>query len=782
MTAPLVSIVIPVYNGTRYLRQAIESALAQTYRNTEVVVVNDGSRDDGQTRAVARLYGDRIRYFEKPNGGVATALNLGIQQMRGDYFSWLSHDDVYAPDKIERQIRALAAGPVGAVAYCDFSTIDAEGRVLNPHCAVSPKGEHCMRAMIAFGRETVHGCGLLIPASLFETVGRFDPTQRYTQDYDLWFRFAAHAPFVHVGEPLVGSRQHEGQDSKQKAAACSLEADRMHSRMLRHVSAVEIERYCGNSLDFLGQCHHVFANAGYVRTAAQILRHVGRLAAAEDEKALSLLRDIVCGQLLLHAEPAAAAESWQRLQSVVTSTKSRPRILVYSSAWLRGGLERVTSIQMERLKQRYEMILISSSGTGDDGYPLSPDITHIRLASGNMTRVAERVTSLAALLDVDLVVGNPNIAAGFLDTYGLLRDVEIKSIASHHYQFFLPYSIPWLFPVIEKRASALRSADVVTWPTHFSTNVYAQTAVNAACMPNPCTFEAATETTPRTGKHILCVGRFHDNLKRLDRILQVFAAVLGDHPDAELVLVGGYDLSLPVPGNPRKTYRDLLESLSIPAERIQFKGECEHVADFYSTASVLLLTSDSEGFGMVLTEAGSFGVPCALFQVPGLDDIITDGENGFMVPQGDIAGLAAKVSLLLGDELLRARMGARARELVQRFGQRQMCERFEALIEVVLSAADEHTLHAVLRSRFREPVRDVEEFTRRMIAEYERGMGALLAASREGASTSPNVAHTPRRRGWVKRLAVVQFANTTLYKPYVKPALRRARKVFGRAA
>ena len=80
---PKVSIVIPVYNGSDYMAEAIDSALAQTYNNTEVIVVNDGSNDGGKTREIAFSYEDKIRYFEKENGGVASALNFGIKKMEG---------------------------------------------------------------------------------------------------------------------------------------------------------------------------------------------------------------------------------------------------------------------------------------------------------------------------------------------------------------------------------------------------------------------------------------------------------------------------------------------------------------------------------------------------------------------------------------------------------------------------------------------------------------------------------------------------------------------------
>ena len=105
---PKVSIIIPVYNGANYMREAIDSALGQTYQNTEIIVVNDGSCDDGATDRIALSYGDKIKYIKKENGGVSSALNLGIQNMTGEYFSWLSHDDVYGPDKIKHQIESLS--------------------------------------------------------------------------------------------------------------------------------------------------------------------------------------------------------------------------------------------------------------------------------------------------------------------------------------------------------------------------------------------------------------------------------------------------------------------------------------------------------------------------------------------------------------------------------------------------------------------------------------------------------------------------------------------------
>jgi len=193
-----VSIVIPVYNGANYLHEAINCALAQTYLNVEVVVVNDGSNDDGETERIALSYGDRIRYFSKENGGVATALNLGLEKMTGDYFSWLSHDDMYTPDKIEKQIKALRQFGEQAVVSSDYCHISPAGKLLQTY-RVSPQGTSNTRALLAISHEVgFHGCAFLIPRQYFDRFGWFDPALRYTQDVDMWFRMAGNVPFIHV--------------------------------------------------------------------------------------------------------------------------------------------------------------------------------------------------------------------------------------------------------------------------------------------------------------------------------------------------------------------------------------------------------------------------------------------------------------------------------------------------------------------------------------------------------------------------------------------------------
>jgi glycosyltransferase involved in cell wall biosynthesis len=210
---PLVSIVIPVYNGSNYIQEAIDSALSQTYKNTEVIVVNDGSNDNEKTDKIATSYGKKIRYFKKENGGVATALNLGIEKMRGEYFSWLSHDDVYYPDKIEKQINYLKNinNNNKVILFSNFEFISSK---LNNRGIYRFDKKYEGHTFLLLFMNTVNGCTVLVPKSGFKKAGLFNPKNKSTQDYEMWLKLAAHGyHFINMDDIIVKTRIHENQTS-----------------------------------------------------------------------------------------------------------------------------------------------------------------------------------------------------------------------------------------------------------------------------------------------------------------------------------------------------------------------------------------------------------------------------------------------------------------------------------------------------------------------------------------------------------------------------------------
>jgi glycosyltransferase involved in cell wall biosynthesis len=253
---PLVSIVIPVYNGANYVGEAIESALAQTYPNIEVVVVDDGSTDGGATRRVLESFGNRIRPVFKSNGGVATALNAGIANMRGKFFSWLSHDDAYRPDKLARQVETWRRFGQRCIVIGDFELMDSAG---NTFQWISLAGNNLVaRPLDSVFRGLINGCTLLVSRDLFDEAGLFEPGLPTTQDYELWYRMARLVPFVHCPYSDVRQRVHELQGSRH--ASHLDEASRMFAHLVDSTPARIMEAYDGSELRFLLRVRRVLTS------------------------------------------------------------------------------------------------------------------------------------------------------------------------------------------------------------------------------------------------------------------------------------------------------------------------------------------------------------------------------------------------------------------------------------------------------------------------------------------------------------------------------------------
>ena len=233
---PLVSIIIPVYNGENYIKYSIESALNQTYKNIEIIVVNDGSKD--KTEDIAKSYGDKIKYYYKDNGGVASALNLAIKESKGEYISWLSHDDIYYPNKIERQIEELENIDKNTILYSGYELINDKSEFLGTW-EISSKNEYrkLNNSFYALLLSGFNGCSLLIPKNAFYEVDFFNEDLKCTQDYDLWFKILKYGYKVkYIPETLVQYRIHENQDTKKKLKIVADEGNKLWIDMISNLN------------------------------------------------------------------------------------------------------------------------------------------------------------------------------------------------------------------------------------------------------------------------------------------------------------------------------------------------------------------------------------------------------------------------------------------------------------------------------------------------------------------------------------------------------------------
>jgi glycosyltransferase involved in cell wall biosynthesis len=199
---PLVSVIIPVYNGARFLRAALESVFAQTYRPLEVVVVDDGSIDDSAD--IAQSFPD-VRYMHQTNQGVAAARNHAIEAARGEFFAFLDQDDLWTPEKLKLQVDYLRNHP--EVGY----TLTQQQFFLEPGTSLPAWFRKDLLASVHTG--WVLGT-LLVRRNVFEQVGNFAAGYSAANDSDWFFRAkAAEIPMAVVPELLLLKRIHESNDS-----------------------------------------------------------------------------------------------------------------------------------------------------------------------------------------------------------------------------------------------------------------------------------------------------------------------------------------------------------------------------------------------------------------------------------------------------------------------------------------------------------------------------------------------------------------------------------------
>jgi glycosyltransferase involved in cell wall biosynthesis len=226
VTGPLVSVVVPVYNGARFLRQALDSIAAQDYRPFETIVIDDGSTDG--SAAIARSYSG-LRYLRQANQGVAAARNAGIGACAGQFLAFLDQDDAWSPSKVSRQVEHLLAHP-------ELGFVLAHERLfLEPGARLPP----WLKANLLTGDHPGYVVGTLtVRRPVFDVVGLFDASYRMASDTD-WFLRAADVgvAMAVLPETLLHRRIHDGNDSHQADEAVGELLEALRARTARRRGA-----------------------------------------------------------------------------------------------------------------------------------------------------------------------------------------------------------------------------------------------------------------------------------------------------------------------------------------------------------------------------------------------------------------------------------------------------------------------------------------------------------------------------------------------------------------
>lgn len=197
---PLISVIIPVYNGEKTIKQTIDSVLKQTFSDFELIVINDGSTDS-TLDILASIQDPRLKVFSYPNAGQPASRNRGIAHAIGEYISFIDADDLWTSDKLETQLKALQNNPQAAVAYSSTNWIDESGQFLRQGAYMNCQGY--VYAQLLLNDFVESGSNPLIAAYALREVGDFDGSLSNAHDWDMWLRLAMRYHFVCVPSPQI---------------------------------------------------------------------------------------------------------------------------------------------------------------------------------------------------------------------------------------------------------------------------------------------------------------------------------------------------------------------------------------------------------------------------------------------------------------------------------------------------------------------------------------------------------------------------------------------------
>ena len=219
-----VSVVIPAYNAEAYLEECVRSVLTQTHAVTEVLIVDDGSTDG--TKILAESFGAPVRLLQQKQGGPARARNLGVNEAVGEWIAFLDADDFWLPDKVEKQLLALAADPEAILCYTGLLALKLDGsRIVVPPPALSQ-----VDSMLSLTNVGIPPSAVMLRRSTLLCVGGFSEVQRGCEDWDLWFRLRRLGRFCVVPEAVTVYRESLG--------GLSSNAEHMHLDFLRMLDRV----------------------------------------------------------------------------------------------------------------------------------------------------------------------------------------------------------------------------------------------------------------------------------------------------------------------------------------------------------------------------------------------------------------------------------------------------------------------------------------------------------------------------------------------------------------
>jgi glycosyltransferase involved in cell wall biosynthesis len=727
VTATLVTVLLAVRDGEKYLRSALDSVLGQTLSDVEALVVDDASAD-ATPEILDAIADERLRVLRNDARlGLAGSLNRGLDEARGRYVARLDADDVALPRRLERQLARIRSSPTVGIVGSAVLELDESGRVGRPHEMPGSPAEVRWNAL--FSSPFYHPTVFLSRDALERHSLRYDEGFEESEDYDLWSRLLEVVNGANVPEPLVLYRVHPEQASQRRSELqreCQLRiARRAIGSVASRLAAADVERaWRVGAAEPLEQVELERAADAYLELLDAFEARWGRAArpvAARDLARLGTRADGAERARLV----ARALRLDPGLPSRVLDRRRRRRQLVRARREAEGWLRRLAGGEsapihvaavfpeptpyraplLDRIGQLPEIdltVVYAAKTVAARTWRVEPAHRAVYLrglripGAGRIVRHDYPVTPgvVGALTqarpDVVVVSGWSTFAAQAAITWCGLTDVPYVLVVESHDEGPRPgwrrrvkgAVVP---PVVQRAAGVLvtgtlaRDSMLARGAAPERVHLFANTVdVEDFAMRADWLAARRPELRLELGAEaedvvVLCVARLGPE-KRLDVLVRAVAAA----DDRRLLLV------LAGEGPERRHVERLAGELGV---RLRLLGdvEWERIVELYVAADVFALLSERETWAVVVNEAAACGLPLVLSdRIGAAHDLLRDGENGTLVPAGDVDVAARAFRELAADPAARRTQGERSRELARDWGYGPSVEGFlEAVREAV---------------------------------------------------------------------------------------------------
>ena len=733
-TAPLVTVLLAVSNGERYLGTAIESALRQTVSELELLVVDDGSTD-ATPDILGEIPDPRLRVVRSEERlGLAASLNRGLDEARGRYVARLDADDVALPRRLERQLARIRSGaPLGVLgaAVVNIDNVDRPREL-----SVMPSGAAAVRWHSLFSSPFYHPT-VLLDRELLDRLGlRYDRECLESEDYDLWTRLLAHADGDNLAQPLVLYRLHEGQASQRRRDVQQEFQRRIGLRAIAEVAPRldpgraqlawqigagkpvqgELEAASDAFLELLR--HFEDRRSGGSpdprhAAARSLARLAGRASGSEKARLLALAARL---------DPGAPAHAVARR---VARRRATRVVQGRAAAWIErlgrpaGTPIRVTAVFPEPTPYRAPLldrvaalpeidltVVYAARTVAGRTWQVDPNHRALFLRGVSLPgadRVLHHDYPVTPGISHALGLGRPEVVvvSGWSTftsqatiAWCRLHDVPYVLVVESHDEGPRPGWRRAVKGAVVPRVIGGASGALVTG------TLARRSMIERGASPERVRVFANTIDVEEFGRQADVLAARRDDLRAELGASQDDVVILSV---ARLAPEKGHDVlvhAVAEAGDPRLLLvlagsgpeRERLEDLArVRGIRVVFAGDraWERIVETYVAADVFALLSEREPWAVVVNEAAACGLPLLLSdRVGAAHDLLVDGENGALVAAGDVDGAADALRRLAGDPELRRAFGARSRELARDWGYGPSVEGFLAAVREAAADSD----------------------------------------------------------------------------------------------